>query len=49
MCDVCEKKVSKAQAVTYRLRSSGRAILVHPSCEAEISGDTRAIKEGINA
>jgi hypothetical protein len=46
MCEVCDKKVSKAAAIVYRIRISGRAILVHPDCEMGISSDTRAVREG---
>lgn len=46
MCGVCDSKVSKAQGIPYRVRISGRVVLVHPDCEWQAINDTRVIKGG---
>jgi hypothetical protein len=46
MCGICEKKVSKTTAITYRERQSGLKGYAHKECWESISTDTRVIKEG---
>lgn len=46
MCGVCDKKVSKAKAIAYRVRVSGLKGYAHPDCWEAVAMDTRAIKEG---
>ena len=46
MCGICEKRVSKAGAITYRERSSGLKGYAHAECWGAIATDTRVIREG---
>jgi len=46
MCGICDKKVSKAKAIVYRVRVSGLKGYAHPDCWDAIATDTRVIKEG---
>lgn len=46
MCGVCDKKVSKAGAIAYRVRVSGLVGYAHPECWDSIATDTRVVREG---
>lgn len=45
MCGICDKKVSKATAITYRVRVSGLKGYAHAECWDSIATDTRVIRE----
>lgn len=45
MCGVCEKKISKAKAIVYRVRVSGLKGYAHPACWEIVETDTRVIRE----
>ena len=46
MCGVCDKKVSKARAITYRVRVSGLVGYAHPECFEAVENDSRVVREG---
>jgi hypothetical protein len=45
MCGICDKRVSKARAIVYRVRVSGLKGYAHADCWEAIASDTRVIRE----
>jgi hypothetical protein len=41
----CDKKISKARAIVYRVRVSGLKGYAHATCWEAIASDTRVIRE----
>jgi hypothetical protein len=45
MCGICDKRVSKASSIVYRVRVSGLKGYAHADCWEAIASDTRVIRE----
>jgi hypothetical protein len=45
VCGICDKRVSKAIAIIYRVRCSGLKGYAHVKCWDAIATDTRVIRE----